>query len=201
MNKRRRGEWETRRRGEIMASIEISPCHPFSVSPRPFFIAFILALLLTGAFSYGTANGQTRTRTRKASVCGNPTLSCKTSVTFQPYDIHFRVPEKSVIFDTELFYAIVLKSVGKNEDDCEVFVPESERLEAQALFPLQKVFTSRCADVETLFYTNVSPQHRFMAVYAGATLAEAKRVLAAVKATEKFPGVRIRRVRTGFNGT
>jgi hypothetical protein len=40
-----------------------------------------------------------------------------------------------------------------------------------------------------------------MAVYAGATLAEAKRVLAAVNATGKFPGANIRRIRTGFNGT
>jgi hypothetical protein len=205
MKKTGRGKRETRRRGESMASPETSPCRPLSVSPCHFLIlhpsAFILALLLAGALSFGTANGQTRTLARKASVCGNPTLPCKTSVTFQPYDLPFRVPKDAVIFDTELFYAIVLKSVGKNEDDCEVFVPESERLEAQSLFPQQKVFTSRCADVETLFYSNVSPQHRFMAVYAGATLAEAKRVLAAVKATEKFSGVRIRRMRTGFNGT
>jgi hypothetical protein len=40
-----------------------------------------------------------------------------------------------------------------------------------------------------------------MAVYAGSTLAEAKRVLAAVKATGKFPGANLRRIRTGFNGT
>ncbi|HXD32253.1 MAG TPA: hypothetical protein VN643_14115 [Pyrinomonadaceae bacterium] len=111
------------------------------------------------------------------------------------------MPQNSVIFDTELFYAIMLKSVGETGEDCEVFVPETERLEAQALFPDHKVFTSRCPDVETLFYTNTSPKHRFMAVYAGATMAEAKRMLQAVKATNKFSGAIIRRMRTGFNGT
>ncbi|HAF14727.1 MAG TPA: hypothetical protein DCK99_13735, partial [Blastocatellia bacterium] len=64
-----------------------------------------------------------------------------------------------------------------------------------------KVFSSRCADPENLFYTNVSEKHRIMAVYAGTTPAEAKRVLDAVKATGKFPGANLRRMRTGFNGT
>ena len=41
-----------------------------------------------------------------------------------------------------------------------------------------------------------------MAVYAGTTLAQAKRFLNAVKATTgKFPGANIRPMRTGFNGT
>ena len=200
MRKKGRGDTEKGRHGDFSGDEMLSPRLRVSRSPRPFFF-FILALLLTGALSFGTVHGQTHTRARKASICGNPTLPCKTSVTFQPYDLPFRVPKDAVIFDTELFYAIVLKSVGKNEDDCEVFVPEGERLEVQSLFPLQKVFTSRCADVETLFYANVSPQHRFMAVYAGATLKEANRVLAAVKSTAKFPGARVRRMRTGFNGT
>ena len=142
-----------------------------------------------------------RRRVTHASICGNPTVACRTTATFQTYDLPFRVPKNAVIFDTELFYGIVLKSVGTSEQDCEVFVPESERLEAQSMFPQRKVFTSRCPDVETLFYSNVSPQHRFMAVYAGTTLAEAKRMLAEVKATGKFPGAGIKRMRTGFNGT
>jgi hypothetical protein len=128
-------------------------------------------------------------------------VACKTTATFQPNDLPFRVPANSVIFDTELFYAIVLKSVPTAEDDCNVFVSEAERQETQALFPDRKVFTSRCADIENLFYTNVSPKFRIMAVYGGSTLAEAKRALAAVKATGKFSGAYLRRLRTGFNGT
>ena len=160
-----------------------------------------LILATTSAMSYATAHGQTRRARSHASVCGNPLVPCRTSVTFQPHDLPFRVPKDAVIFDTELFYAIVLKSVGASETDCDVFVPESERMATQALFPEHRVFASRCPDVETLFYTNVSPRHRFMAVYAGLTLVEARRLLEAVKATGKFPGAFIRRMRTGFNGT
>jgi hypothetical protein len=165
--------------------------------------SFILALITAGGLAEVTATQshlgrQPRTR---ASICGNPMIACKTTPTFQPNDLPFRVPANSVIFDTELFYAIILKSVPVKEDDCNVFVLEEERLRTQALFPDHKVFTSRCADVENLFYTNVDPKFRIMAVYGGTTLAEAKRVLAAVKATGKFPGANLRRMRTGFNGT
>ena len=142
-----------------------------------------------------------RQRARRASICGNPLSACKTTATFQPNDLPFRVPANSVIFDTELFYAIVLKSVPAKGDDCNVFVPETERLQTQTLFPEHKVFTSRCADIENLFYTNVNPKLRIMAVYGGTTLTEAKRMLEAVNATGKFPGANLRRMRTGFNGT
>jgi hypothetical protein len=40
-----------------------------------------------------------------------------------------------------------------------------------------------------------------MAVYAGKTLVEAKKMLEAVKVTGKYSGANIRRMRTGFNGT
>jgi hypothetical protein len=160
----------------------------------------VLSGLTLGDIAAGQSNAS-RHRAKKGSLCGNPKVACKTSVPFEQYDLPFRVPENAVIFDTELFYAIVLKSVPAKEEDCKVFVPEAERLPAQALFPDHKVFTSRCADVETLFYTNVNPKFRIMAVYGGTTLAEAKRVLEAVKATGKFPGANLRRMRTGFNGT
>ena len=143
---------------------------------------------------------------RTGAVCGNPQVACKTSIQFEPNDLPFRVPERSVIVDTDLFYAIILKSVRTKEEDCEAFIPEAERLAAQALFPDHKVFTSRCADPgmpgsSMLFYTNVNPNSRIMAVYGGTTLAEAKRMLETVKATGKFPGANLRRMRTGFNGT
>lgn len=164
--------------------------------------ALTTAALIAMSFYNTDATAQKRRRpVVHASICGNPTVPCKTSVTFQPNDLPFCVPKNAVIFDTELFYAVILKSIGVNEDDCNVFVPEAERLRAQALFPNNKVFASRCADPETLFYTNTSPKRRFIAVYAGQTAGEANRMLAAVKATGKFPGANIRRMRTGFNGT
>jgi hypothetical protein len=165
-----------------------------------------LAFAIAIAALLCTLNAETLAQKRRPvvkhlSVCGNPTLPCKSAATFQPNDLPFRLPEKAVIFDTELFYAIILKSVGASEADCDVFVPETERLERQALFPDHKVFASRCADPETLFYSGMNPKHRFMAVYAGTTLAEAQRMLGVVKATGEFPGANIRRMRTGFNGT
>jgi hypothetical protein len=159
------------------------------------------AAVIAGSLLEENAAGQRRRLTTHASICGNPQVPCKTIATFQPNDLPFRVPKNAVIVDTELFYAIILKSVGVGEQDCDVFVPEKERRQTQALFPDHKVFASRCADPETLFYTGMSPKHRFMAVYAGTTLAEAKRMLGVVRATGKFPGANIRRMRTGFNGT
>jgi hypothetical protein len=170
---------------------------------NPSSAVFILGL--TVAIGYADAAfGQshaTMRRVRKVSICGNPMVACKTSVIFPPHDLQFRVPGNAVIFDTELFYAVILKSVAAGPDDCDVFVPETERLAAQALFPDHKVFASRCIEPGQLFYTNVSDKHRIMAVYAGTTMAEAKRVLSAVLATGKYPGANIRRMRTGFNGT
>ena len=162
-----------------------------------------LAFGLVFVFAVSDSLGQSRTPRKRprGSVCGNPKLPCRTSATFQPNDLPFRVPENSVIWDTELFYAVILKTLTSTEDNCDVFVAESERIQAQALFPERKVFANRCYDIENLFYTNVDPKFRIMAVYAGSTLAEANRVLESVKSSGKFPGAYLRRMRTGFNGT
>ena len=166
------------------------------------FSIFITILVTAGSLNLAVGQSHTQThRARKGSLCGNPQVACKTSVDFQPNDLPFRVPKNSVIFDTELFYAVILKSVTVVDDNCNVFVPEAERLEAQALFPDHKVFSSRCFDPENLFYTTINEKHRIMAVFGGTTLAESKRVLAAVKASGKFPDAYLRRMRTGFNGT
>lgn len=181
--------------------------NPMSIFTRTFqfrlsraLVTIVVVTVATASFFHSQTNAQKR-RPTHAAICGNPNVACKTVATFQPNDLPFRVPESAVIFDTELFYAVILKTVGRSEEDCEVFVPEAERLQAQALFPDRKVFASRCPDIETLFYTNTSPKHRFMAVYAGKTPSEANRTLSAVKVTGKFPGAYIRRMRTGFNGT
>jgi hypothetical protein len=135
-------------------------------------------------------------------ICGNPKVLCRTGeIIFHPYDLPFRAPRSAVIYDTELFYAVILKSLAAGDDNCDIFISEEERLAAQALFPDRKVFASRCTDPENLFYTNTKPNYRIMAVYAGKTLAEANRALAAVKASGRFAGANLRRMRTGFNGT
>jgi hypothetical protein len=111
------------------------------------------------------------------------------------------VPRGAVIFETEKFYAVVLKSGADKTQDCTGFVPESERLEAQKLFPHNKVFASRCFEPDELYYEGIDAEVRFMAVYAGRTRAEAAGVLAKVKATGLFPGAYLKRTSTGFNGT
>jgi hypothetical protein len=172
--------------------------------------AFILACVAVGALDSAAAQSHaTIQRNRRAAICGNPMVPCKTSVPFELHDLPFQVPKNGVIIDTQRFYAIMLKSVAAKDDNCDVFIPEPDRLTAQALFPDHKVFTSRCVEPGNLFYTdenradiaNISDTYRIMAVYGGTTLAEAKRVLAAVKATGKFPGANLRRMSTGFNGT
>ncbi len=175
----------------------VSPGKKASVSFK-----FVFAVLLVGCVAVA-AVGQSRVPRNRArgSICGNPQVACKTTATFNANDLPFRVPANSVIFDTELFYAVILKSLATTESDCEVYVPESERLQTQAMFPDRKVFASRCIDIENLFYTNVNPNYRIMAVYAGTTMSDARGVLARVKATGKFPSAYIRRMRTGFNGT
>jgi hypothetical protein len=152
-------------------------------------------------FNTDTIAQKRRRSVKHPSICGNPTAPCKTIATFQAYDLPFRLPENAVIYDTELFYAIILKSVSAPDDNCDIFVPEDERLAPQALFPANKVFSSRCAEPGGLSYTNTNPNQHFMAVYAGMTVAEANRMLGAVKAIGKFPGANIRRMRAVMNGT
>ena len=158
--------------------------------------AVALSFLNTHTFAQ-----KSRRPAQHPTICGNPTVPCKASITFQPYDLQFRLPEHAVIYDTELFYTIILTSVTAMDDDCKVFVPESERLAAQALFPDHKVFSSRCTEPGGLSYTNTNANRHFMAVYAGMTPAEANRMLGAVKATGKFPGANIRHMRATMNGT
>lgn len=152
---------------------------------------------------FASAADAQRRNAGRLTVCGNPNTVCRTSAVFDPHDLQFRVPQNAnaVIWETELFYAVVLKSMNASDENCDAHIPESERLAAQTLFPDRKVFASRCVEPATLYYTNTKPNTRLMAVYAGATLGEANRVLAAVKAMGKYPGAYVKRMRAGFNGT
>src|ERR687893_496780 len=107
----------------------------------------------------------------------------------------------AVLWEVEDFYAVILKSMRVADEfgECERFIPEEERLEAQRLFPRNKVFASRCMEPGDLYYTNTDPHYRFMAVYAGSTRAQAAAMLKKVEATGKYPGANIRRMRAGFN--
>ena len=160
-----------------------------------------VAIAATAFLIFVPAAGAQRRTTGRLTVCGNPNVRCPSTATFEPYDLPFRVPNTAVIWETELFYAVILKSMNASDENCDAHFPESERKAAQTLFSDRKVFASHCVEPGNLYYTNTRSNTRIMAVYAGATLAEANRVLAAAKAMGKYPGANIRRMRAGFNGT
>lgn len=165
------------------------------------FCAALLAALACGAYAAGAGAQRRRVPSRPAALCPDPTVRCRTSMEFQPHQLPFVIPPSGVIFETEKFYAVILKSVRDTSQNCSIFVPEAERAETQALFPRHKVFASRCSDPTELYYEGIDPEVMFMAVYAGRTRAEAQAMLARVKATGRFPGAYLRRTNTGFNGT
>ena len=151
-----------------------------------FATAFTIALLLI--FSSGAQ--------AQGKVCPDPDHPCGD---FEPNELSFKITKK-FNFDraqdrSAPFYAVILKSA----EICSI--PEEERLKAQALFPRQKVFLQRyfCQEFsDNVTYTNVERKFGFIAVYAGETESEARKVLAQVKATGKFPGANIRRMQVIF---
>jgi hypothetical protein len=168
---------------------------------RSIFI-FALTFAVSPVVSHFDSTAQTRRKPAKhPAVCGNPNVTCASAFTFEAYDLPFRMPRNAVIYDTDLFYAVILKSVPSPADNCDNYIPEPDRLAAQVLFPNNKVFTSRCAEPGRVSYSNTSAKAQFMAVYAGMTLAEANSMLAKVKAAGKFPGANVRRMRAMVNGT
>lgn len=164
---------------------------------KRFLMAVLLGAVVVCALSFST---NSQAQGRRGQICGDPTMRCPTQPDFQPNDLPFRIPKTAVIWESELFYAIILQSVNA-KNNCEAHVSEDERLEAQALFPHHKVFADRCPEPGNLFYTNTNSDYRFMAVYAGRTRAEAAQMLARVKATGRYPSANLRRMRAGFNGT
>jgi hypothetical protein len=138
------------------------------------------------------------------SVCGDPTAKCRLASDFQPFELAFdHGGPNSIIAESKPFYAVILRSVKLPEDQsgCDNKFPEAERLEAQALFPKNKVFAKRCDEPAQNFYTNVADNTTFLGVYAGLTLTQANAFLKKVEATGKFPGAVIRRMKVGINGT
>src|SRR6185369_6760936 len=73
------------------------------------FGSIVAATVLTVA----TADAQTHRPVKHGGqICGNPKVSCKTSVTFQTNDLPFQVGKDMVIVDTVPFYAVILKSMA-----------------------------------------------------------------------------------------
>jgi hypothetical protein len=150
-------------------------------------------------------NAQRRpAKAKTGKICGNPQVRCRTgNVTFQAHEIPFVIPKGgTVIIDSEPFYAVILKTVKLNSDvNCENAISEEERLEIQELFINNKVFALKCSDAGDLYYTNVTNDVNFIAVFADKTLTEADRFLKTVQSTGKFKGANVRKMQAGINGT
>jgi hypothetical protein len=126
-------------------------------------------------------------------VCPHPAAPCSShSYTFQPYELSVHLPKELAWMTAHYsrpFYAILLRTMkampAENPtDECRGYFAEDERLKVQGVFPQRKVFSSRngCFGPGMVWYTNVDPEYNFLAVYAGATLAEARRFLKQVQA-------------------
>jgi hypothetical protein len=131
----------------------------------------------------------------QGKVQSDPTAPKKACQGFKPHELCFEKPRDGLArteYLSEPFYAVILKTT----EPCTV--AEEERLQARALFPRSKVFSMRfqCDDniEENITYTNVDAKFGFLAVHAGTTLEEAKKRLAEVNATGRFPGANIRKM-------
>ena len=166
-------------------------------------IRTILLLVFIAGLSF-TAFGQKRkAKVRYGKVCGDPTVKCKGADNFQAGDLPFDTGKNFVIYESEPFYGIVLKSVKLADfGDCQKpSFKESERVAMQADFEHNKVFALNCLESGSNYYTGVADKTAFIAVYAGRTLTEANQFLKTVQALNKYPGIKIRKMRIGVNGT
>lgn len=153
---------------------------------RTYSISIVLLALTILAFS-----ASARAQRVEGKLCPDP-VRCGGA---RNSDIAFETPTDGVAraeYKSAPFYAIILRTGAR----CKI--KESERLRVQQLFPRNKVFMTRfeCDDnpENNITYTNVDDKHGFLAVYAGATLAEAKKFLTKVKAASQFPGANIRKM-------
>jgi hypothetical protein len=145
-------------------------------------IALAASLALAGSASADTLG----------RVLPDPAAVCEGG---KPHELCFEKPKDGIAraeYLSEPFYAIILKTGAR----CSF--AEAERIEVQALFPRNKVFSTRfyCdEDVEeNIAYTNVDEKFGFLAVHAGPAYLDAKKLMLAVKATGRFHGANIRKM-------
>ena len=135
-----------------------------------------------------------KVRTRvvtQGKVCPDPNRPCEG---FKANELSFAIAQPFK-FDrgrdrSQPFYAVILKSGAL------CGINDAERLQAQKHFPTAKVFVHRhmCEDFgDKVTYSNISEKSGFVAVYAGETEADARKVLAQAKAAG-YAGANLRRM-------
>lgn len=175
---------------------------------RRLYAPLVAVALLGGAFATfpvidtSAAKAQVKRKAKLGKLCHNPNAACNTIAQFEPYDMPFEVPEEGGIFESEPFYAVVLRSYKVAGDNDTKYIPESERLKVQDMFPDRKVFASRASpEPGSVFYVDVPFDVRFLAIYGGKTQAEANGIAAEVKAGGKYTGAYVKKMQVSFNGT
>ncbi len=145
------------------------------------------------------------------AVCSNPRSPCQhKDKQFAPYELSFRLPARirqNYDYKSVAFYAVVLKTYKDFEaggDGCDggefSTAIEAERVQAQKLFPNQKAFAAyQCPDMGAVLYKSGGKDlnDTFLAIYGGATQAEADLVLA--KARARYPGATVKRMQAIYN--
>lgn len=125
----------------------------------------------------------------QGKIYSNPNYK---SPAFKAHELPFQIPEIIGESKSVPFYALILKTYPK----CSI--KDAQRIKAQALFPKQKVFYERnCPDdnyEDMISYTSVDYNYDFLAVYAGSTLSEAKKLSAKIKKMNHYPGHNIRKM-------
>jgi hypothetical protein len=127
----------------------------------------------------------------QGKVCPDPGTPC---AGFHDNELSFAIAQPFK-FDrgrdrSQPFYAVILESGPLCGID------DARRVEAQQKFPGAKVFLHRffCQDfTDKVTYTNVNAKSGFIAVYAGDTEAQARKVVAAAKAAG-YAGANLRRM-------
>ena len=127
----------------------------------------------------------------QGKVCPDPNRPCDG---FKPNELSFAIATPFA-FDrgrdrSQPFYAVILKSGAL------CGIADGERVEAQKRFPNAKVFLHRhmCDDFgDKVTYSNVNEKSGFVAVYAGETEADARKLLAQATAAG-YAGANLRRM-------
>ena len=164
-----------------------------------------LILLIVVFLFAGVSFGQNSKKQKiiQGKICGNPNIKCNTNETvFNDSDIQFELPGNYVIYESEPFYAIILRSNKitdrfGGEETCKEAATETERLDTQKFFPNNKVFIQNCG-YGAIIYTEDTV---FLAVFAGKSLTQAKSFLTTVAKTGKFKGAYIKKLQASLNGT
>ena len=141
-------------------------------------------------------------------VCADPSAPCKSpNKEFAPYELSFQLPKRlrpNIGYKSAPFWAVLLKSKSADPDtDCDEgeysSKLENERKRVQSMFPDRKVFADQqCPDMGAVSYTisGKNNVNTFLAVYGGATRAEAETLL--LKLKNKYPAALVKSMQVSF---